>query len=343
MNGPTASRKRNESSMSKPQATEKRCIRYRSSKGEIRTFNIKGNVNGFTSYFNVKRSRLEQIVIDELRVCYVTQNNDSGERSIDRLTKAGDTKPVIIGRYRFLRRHDDRFRNTFDVYDIQGNAVATIYFDKYSKTNLSQYFFFKIRNEVLYKPIQLNQLLMLPERMGLSFHNITAIDLAYDSREDLVAQTLYMIEDSSLDTIVNNKVIRNRNEVIKGGSLTTMITRNGPVYPSFTQKQHKAIDNKCEGITVQVYDKAAEIRYSSHKQYILDYYGNPDSLYRWEVRLHNREIREWLESKGIANSIEIINNPSMLRDMFEDNLSSVIRFRYGRKVIKWSDILSLHS
>ena len=57
--------------------------------------------------------------------------------------------------------------------------------------------------------------------------------------------------------------------------------------------QKKAITNKCDGITIQAYDKKAEIENKSNKRYILDYYGNPKHLYRLEVRLHYQELKDY--------------------------------------------------
>ena len=109
--------------------------------------------------------------------------------------------------------------------------------------------------------------------------------------------------------------------------------------PTITIKQKKAAANKNDGITVQAYNKKAEILQSSKKQYILDYHGNPKRLYRLEVRLHNQELKDYFAAKHITPSTDILYDGEMLKELFFHHLGAVIRFTRGRTKIQWKELL----
>ena len=86
------------------------------------------------------------------------------------------------------------------------------------------------------------------------------------------------------------------------------------------------------------YDKQAEIRNSSGKDYILDFYGNPSKLYRTEVHLNNSEIRDYLDGRGLYLNYYMIDE-ALLEDMFFYHLNSVVRFKNGKQDILWEQLL----
>lgn len=278
------------------------------------------------------------IVIDKLKICYEAAN---GMYLEDLETVQLNGIKSIAGFY-FHRMSNDRFKHFFLVYDIDGKAVATLKFNKYAnESSSSKYIFLDVNNEVLYDHNRLHELLLMPEGIGVTFHNFTSIDLAYDTPFNTTTQIRKRMRDESLDTIINGKVVKDRSTVLDGLTCTHSITMNRLKNPTITIKQKKAQKHTNEGVTVQAYNKKEEIKNTSDKQYIMDYWGNPTRLYRLEVRLNSEDIKTFLSHAFIAPSIDILYNPSILKGMFLFHLNSVIRFRSGRKIIAWEDILKM--
>ena len=143
-----------------------------------------------------------------------------------------------------------------------------------------------------------------------------------------------------MTTILNGKRITDRDEdrpeltYITSGSLN----KQGK-YLTVNIKQRNAIKDKTKGITVLIYDKAAEISNASDKQYIFDYYDNPKKLYRCEVHLNSEDIKNYVERIGIQYTPLILFDEATLEDMFFHFLSSVIRFQSRTLDTSWGHIL----
>ena len=110
-------------------------------------------------------------------------------------------------------------------------------------------------------------------------------------------------------------------------------------YQTINIKQRNAIRDKSKGITVLIYDKAAEIGNSSDKQYILSYYGNPKRLYRTEVHLNAEDIKNHVERIGIQYTPLILFDEAVLESMFFHYLGSVIRFQSRKYDVSWEHLL----
>lgn len=278
------------------------------------------------------------IVIDKLRICYDGTNNNY----IEDLKKVQICQVKTMVGFHFLRTTHDCFEYNYAVYDKDDKAVATLRFSKYvNKTAPSVLVYLEVYNEVLYKPDRLKELLLMPGMIGLTFHNFTAIDLAVDSPFNVTTIIRKMMKDESVDTIINRKVVKDRSSILEGLTCTHSITINKLKNPTITIKQKKAQKHVSDGVTVQAYNKKEEIMNASDKQYIMDYWDNPKRLYRLEVRLHNEDIKAFLSHELITPSIDILYNSAQLKEMFLFHLNSVIRFRFGRRIIKWRDILGM--
>lgn len=175
--------------------------------------------------------------------------------------------------------------------------------------------------------------------LGFELHNVTTLDLCLDTPFNVSKAVWRYIKNKGITTILNGKKVVERDDDrpelcrIISGSL------NKDKYMTLNVKQRNAIKDKSKGITVISYDKEAEIRNVSGKQYILDYYGNPKRLYRTEVHLNNEDINRYLNIHGIELTYLLFCDEAHLEDMFYHFLNSVIRFQEGRKPIKWEDIL----
>lgn len=176
------------------------------------------------------------------------------------------------------------------------------------------------------------------EILHLNVHNFTSVDLALDTPFD-VSRSLYRLyRNKEVMTILNGKRITNRDEDRPEISRTLSGSLNKDKYQTIYVKQRNAIHDKSKGVSLKTYDKLAEIRNSSDKNYILDFYANPRTLYRTEVHLNNNEIRDYLQKRGIDLNPYMMDW-SVLEDMFFHHLNSLIRFERGRDKILWEDLL----
>lgn len=176
------------------------------------------------------------------------------------------------------------------------------------------------------------------EILHLNVHNFTSVDLALDTPFD-VSRALYRLyRNKDITTILNGKRITNRDEDRPEISRALSGSLNKDKYHTIYVKQRNAIHDKSRGVSLKTYDKLAEIRNSSDKEYILDYYAHPRTLYRTEVHLNNDEIRDYLQKRGIDLNPYMMDW-SVLEDMFFHHLNSLIRFERGREKILWEDLL----
>ena len=176
------------------------------------------------------------------------------------------------------------------------------------------------------------------EELHLNVHNYTSVDLALDTPFD-VSRTLYRLyRNKEVTTILNGKRITNRDEDRPEISRTLSGSLNKDKYQTIYVKQRNAIHDKSKGVSLKTYDKLAEIRNSSDKEYILEYYAHPKKLFRTEVHLNNEQIRDYLMKRNIDLNPYMMDW-SVLEDMFFYHLNSLIRFERGREKILWEDLL----
>ena len=97
--------------------------------------------------------------------------------------------------------------------------------------------------------------------------------------------------------------------------------------------------DKSRGIILTAYDKLAEIRNISGKNYILELYGEPKKLHRLEVHLNNDDIKDYFNKSGEELNIGILYNEKFLFGLFYSTLESLIRFERKGKIIEWWDVL----
>lgn len=276
----------------------------------------------------------ETVVLDELRICYVADIRDLAS-----LQSVETGNRMDYSGYTFYRISNDRFRYFYEIME-NDEVVAVLKYGLYADSMAEQVFvYYRVNNHILYDRDRLARLLNLPESLGMLFNNFTSLDLAYDSSLNLVSIIRRMMRDKSVTTIINGKAIKDRKALLTGVTFEFSTSLNRMRHPTITVKQKKAISNKNEGITVQCYDKKAEIVNHSGKYYIMDYYDNPKRLYRLEVRLHYQELKDYFSGKGIIPSIDMLCDSEQLKDMFLYHLSSVIRFSRSRNKVQWKALL----
>lgn len=276
----------------------------------------------------------DEIVIDELKLCYIADREQMAC-----LAEVEVGASVELYHYKFYRFLNERFRYFFVVVE-DGVEVAQLKFGHYTDMeDAPLYVYLKVLNPVLYDTERLQRLLALPDEFGMVFNNFTAIDLALDGGVNFPSLIKRMMRDKTVTTIINGKAVKDRKQVLQGVSFEYSSTLDRLNHPTITIKQKKAMANKCNGISVQAYDKKAEIDDHSDKQYILDHYGNPKRLYRLEIRLHYQELKDYFALCNVFPMPADLFDADGLRKMYFYHLSAVIRFTKGRRKMDWETLL----
>lgn len=276
---------------------------------------------------------LETTIIDCLVICFVaTPGLLVSLREIRKHYRIEDF---------FLMRAEGRFhRHYFNIQNQYGKELGNLYFDRYASAGNELYLWVKVENSVLYDGSFLEMINRLSGLLGLEFHGITSLDLARDFNYDIASRIRSLMRREDLAVIINGKEVRDRNTMLKGivRSCGMSLAKDGK--KGLTIKQAKAARNKHRGITLDCYDKAAEIN-NSGKRYIRDFYGNRKRLHRLELRMNCEQIRRAFDSTWLTPSLEYLENQKALDYLFIYALKSVLRFRKGRTVQQWEDLFKM--
>ena len=276
---------------------------------------------------------LETTIIDCLVICFLaTPGLLVSLRKVREHYRSGDF---------FLMRAEGRFhRHYFNIQNKYGKELGNLYFDRYASAGNELYLWVKVENSVLYDGSFLEMINRLSGLLGLEFHGITSLDLARDFNYDIASRIRSLMRREDLAVIINGKEVRDRNTMLKGivRSCGMSLAKDGK--KGLTIKQAKAAKNKHRGITLDCYDKAAEIN-NSGKRYIRDFYGNRKRLHRMELRMNCEQIRRAFDSTWLTPSLEYLENQKALDYLFIYALKSVLRFRKGRTVQQWEDLFKM--
>ncbi|MBR5585827.1 MAG: hypothetical protein IKW36_06265 [Alistipes sp.] len=241
---------------------------------------------------------------------------------------------VDFDKFSLCRTRGKHHSQHFDV-KLYGLGVATMYFDRYGASDNEPYIWLRVDNYILYDKLLLIETLSLTELLDFSFNNYTHLDLARDYLYNIGNRIRILMRNPELTTIVNGKQIKDRNKILNNVTRICNISLDRDGGKSLTIKQSKAIKNKYDGITLDSYDKVNEIKSKSHKQYILNFYGNPKRLHRLEVRLNNDDIKGIAKSLCITLTEDIIFDINKLDAIYLQALHSLLRFTHGRKKLDW--------
>ena len=278
-----------------------------------------------------KCKRLGQTIIDELRLCYIAE-----PAFLTSLSVLNFGERLELGQYTIVRIIAQHFEYYFNLID-NGHIVGYVYFGRYG--DISNYLWLKVDNRMLYNDDGLRHLILdIQSILPITFNNITKIDLAKDFKKNVCYAINRYIRNKNIKTIVNGKVLKDRKAIVKGLKYIYDSSLDRVLHPTICLCQAKAEHNKSKGIAIQGYNKMEEIS-SSGKEYILDYYGNPPTLHRLEVRLNSGEITDYYKIIKRCQCTADIFDRDFLTNMYDYHLGSVLRFTQGRTPIPWSDIL----
>ena len=291
----------------------------------------------------MKRVCKRKVMLDALTVCFEVEN-----------------------RYHFDHISELEYGGTYDLFESQlvrvegryyNNVYTIIYMDEDNLIEFGQLKFnisnvatpnnlhdngnpkvwISLNNLSLYTDNQYN-LGFIATKLGLEPHNITTMDLCLDTPFNVSKSLRQLIKNKAIITILNGTKVKDRDADRPEITYTSSGSLNKDKYMTVNVKQRNAIKDKSRGVTLTTYDKLAEIRNSSGKDYILDFYGNPNKLYRTEVHLNNADIKDYLDGRGLFFNYYMIDG-ALLEEMFFYHLNSVIRFKDGKQDIRWEQLL----
>lgn len=284
----------------------------------------------------MKRVCKRPVMLDALTVCFQIEDNVLYEK----ITSVSYGEEMDFLEFRIRRTEGEYYKNVYSIiYDDcdtevefgllkfnlnDGVEADNIHFNGKQKAWIS------LNNKCLYTEA-LSYLGFIVQRLRLEFNNYTTIDLCLDTPFEISRILKTYIKDKDNTVILNGKTIRDRDEDRPEIKYDTSGSLNKTdKYLTVTIKQKKAIKNKHNGVTVTTYNKVAEVKNSSHKQYILDYYGNPKKLFRTEVHLNNEEIKDFMKTRGLVLNPYMLDG-GILEEMFFYHLNSVVRFKKREK------------
>ena len=293
----------------------------------------------------MKRVCNRPIQIDALTICYEVVYPNHYEQ----LSSLDYGECLDLNEFRLYRTEGRYFDNVYAVRLWNGTRdIEWGYLkfnlargDEQSNTHTSglRKVWISLNNETLYTD-DFHFLTYIEQRLGLEYHNVTSLDLCLDTPFAVSPLIKAYAHNKNVTTILNGKRITNRDEDRPELTYTTSgsLNKQGK-YLTVNVKQRNALKDKSKGITVQTYDKAAEISNASDKQYILEHYGNPNRLYRTEVHLNAEDIKAYVERRGIQYTPLILIDEATLEDMFFHYLGSVIRFQSRKIDVSWEHLL----
>ena len=273
---------------------------------------------------------LETTIIDNLVICFLAAPT--------LLAELRDLFGIDYGDFR-LSRIEGRFhRHYFNITTPRAKKLGSLYFDRFASDGNERYIWLKVENAALYDRDLIDEVKRIPDRLGLQYYGISSLDLAQDFGYDVASRIRKMMRREDLAVIINGKEVKTRTTMLKGIYRTCGMSLVKDGTKGLTIKQSKAAKNKHLGITMNCYDKAEVIENASGKQYISDFYGHRKRLHRLEMRMNCEQIKWACKKTKTRYQLDLITQQESLDAIFIYALQSVLRFRYGRKVLQWEDL-----
>lgn len=176
----------------------------------------------------------------------------------------------------------------------------------------------------------------MENKQRLKFHNLTRLDLACDDNKNLSKRLIRAIRDEALIPIVNGTKIKDRDKLLED------ILYIGVGSCKRIKEYNLIVQQKNGDLRLAAYNKKREIENSSGKQYIAEANGNPNYLFRLEVRVNGDTLREYFQHVGIEYNPMLLCNEDFLWRLFLDFSNRVLRFQTvkGRQSLDVLDIVA---
>ena len=206
---------------------------------------------------------------------------------------------------------------------------------------MSGFVWIKIDNKQLYLnynyniPNRLIYLDYIEGMLGLKFHNLTRLDLAFDDTRNLSKRLIRAIRDENLIPIVNGTKVTDRDKLLED------ILYIGVGSCRRIKEYSLIVQQKNGDLRLSAYNKKREIESNSGKHYIIEANGNPNFLFRLEVRVNGDTLREYFQHLGIEYNSMLFCREGFLWRLFLDFSNRVLRFQTvkGRQTLDVLDVV----
>lgn len=302
----------------------------------------------------MKNENIGKIQIDLLKLTFLAE--DAIIEKLSNLNYSDRIEFDGMKGFDLCRIKDKKYENTYSIGYFKGidyRRLGTLKFNfQCSSTerhvnikNGKRKVWIDIANPIFYTGGDILLLKMVIDKLCLSFLHVSSIDLCMDKTFDIYERVQKNIRNKKLEVLVNGKV-KDKNDYLKEAELKSSGSLLNPYkVKSYYIKQKKARKDKTKGNYLIMYNKKEEIDNSSGKQYILDYYGNPNCLHRLEVHICKDKINTYLDKKDIQFNVDLLRNQLFLKELYDYFRNSILRFRTksrtakGRKVKNWNVLL----
>ena len=172
--------------------------------------------------------------------------------------------------------------------------------------------------------------------LGLKFHNLTRLDLACDDNKNQSKRLIRAIRDENLIPIVNGTKVTDRDKLLED------ILYIGVGSCRRIKEYNLIVQQKNGDLRLSAYNKKREIESNSGKHYIAEANGNPNYLFRLEVRVNGDTLREYFQHLGIEYNPMLLCNEDFLWRLFLDFSNRVLRFQTvkGKQTLDVLDIVA---
>ena len=292
---------------------------------------------------------LGRVVIDWLELSY--NNNSAFKDDIIKL----ESETTWRG-YRIIPTRSYGYEYAFDVFWSFGDSTpfAQIKFNKHAKRK-DYHIVVGINNRIFYGPRQdLNDALLLGEKLGLVYNNIRRIDLAIDLTKDITRMINQYQHKKNIALRVNGKCVWEDNADTGLLFIANGNRKRNKLNEVFLHTCNKSASIKSYDKRKEIADKRVNRKYGiGYKDYILKYYNHPDKLYRLEVSARGRFIYDFIQRKGISSLVmcRMLCDEVWLTSLFHDWLSSILSFSHfsisktgqyrSRGGVSWNEILGV--
>ena len=289
-------------------------------------------------------------VIDKLKICYTLSNtsrlHELRENPLETFEVPGwDFQLRRIDGTHFNYQYEIVYTfyndNTFD--DMDEQVFGTVQWGLRSDRDeaLQSYVWLQIDNKQFYLMYnahtrgRLGFLGYIEQMLGLEFNNITHLDLALDASTNFSKALVKTIRNKDYYPIINGTKITDRKKLIEDilyigvGSLERI------------KEYSILIQQKKNDLSLNAYNKKREIENKSHKDYIMESYGNPSQLHRLEVRINSDAMKDFFTREHIEYTPAIFITDEWLWLLYLTFLNRVIRFQSikGKKVYGVMDLI----
>ena len=285
--------------------------------------------------------------VDKLKLCYRTTNGTFGylvqgfNLNADK-SKSDISSTIDRGDYclNLIDHSDNEYETTAitisTTFQMDGKRHKLGVFDIKKE---AKYCFFSFENRILYSPFIYvngntyncaNFISYITDDLRLEFNNITYVEIAMDTTRNYVNKTRKYIRDfERYDLFVNGNLIKDETATIPNYVKAYSSSRKKMSRQPTLYFRHREQD----GLQLKIYNKRKEMTESepSKMKYIPQWldFGVDAPIYRAEITVRNRDIREYMALVGIEGeeAMSIINSPKMLANLWQYEADRLLYFR----------------